>query len=312
MQSVLFIVKKLRRGLFVAGPLALLAVLVSPSSSSALQAAATSQSSVQKESSVQNLSSDPRALYQALNALRPDGEHVYTIHELNLRRDIVNVRLIEGKLAFFQAIDGHVTGAVFAGRGHIFATPRERGERYSIAQFLGVPMVNQDFTRAYLRFTDDTAAEVRQQLGADASEAADPKFAESWAGLVSSLNPWHSLRVMLDLLSADPLPYFYIGVENDNIGAFDVLVDARRHEQVLMGQPRIENGMRFYDTWASFKALDAPKTPIEMFAPIDYAVNTTIENDLSLEGRTTLHLKAVRAGERVVGWSFRGTWRWKR
>ncbi|MFY9731534.1 MAG: M1 family aminopeptidase [Candidatus Acidiferrales bacterium] len=299
--SVLFMVKKSRHGLFVAGPLALLAVLVSPSSSSALQAAATSQSSVQKESSVQNLSSDPRALYQALNALRPDGEHVYTIHELNLRRDVVNVRLIEGKLAFFQAIDGHVTGAVFAGRGHIFATPRERGERYSIAQFLGVPMVNQDFTRAYLRFTDDTASEIRQQLGSETSEAADTKFAESWAGLVSSLNPWHSLRVMLDLLSADPLPYFYIGVENDNIGAFDVLVDARRHEQVLMGQPRIENGMRFYNTWASFKALDAPKTPIEMFAPIDYAVDTTIENDLSLAGRTTLHLKALRAGERVVG-----------
>ncbi len=299
---MLFIVKKSRHGLFVAGPLALLAVLVSPSSSSALQAAATSQSSVQNESSVQNLSSDPRALYQALNALRPDGEHVYTIHELNLRRDVVNVRLIEGKLAFFQAIDGHVTGAVFAGRGHIFATPRERGERYSIAQFLGVPMVNQDFTRAYLRFTDDTAAEIRRQMGTpDTSEAPDAKFAESWGALVSSLNPWPSLRVMLDLLSADPLPYFYIGVENDNIGAFDVLVDARRHEQVLMGQPRIENGMRFYDTWASFKALDAPKTPIEMFAPIDYAVDTTIENDLSLAGRTTLHLKALRAGERVVG-----------
>ena len=117
--------------------------------------------SVQHESSVQNLSSDPRALYQALNALRPDGEHVYTIHELNLRRDVVNVRLIEGKLAFFQPIDGHVTGAVFTGRGHIFATPRDRGERQSIAQFLGVPMVGQDFTRAYLRFTDDTAAEIR-------------------------------------------------------------------------------------------------------------------------------------------------------
>src|SRR5579862_9546602 len=292
--SVLFNIKKSWSGFFVAGALALLPGLVSPSAAAAFQAAGN-------DSSLQSASGDPRALYQTLNGLRPDGDHVYTVHELNLRRDVLNVRLVEGKLAFFQPIDGHVTGAVFSGRGHIFATPRERGERYSIAQFLGVPMVNQDFTRAYLRFTDDTASEIRQQLGTDASEAVDPKFAESWAGLVSSLNPWHSLRVMLDLLSADPLPYFYIGVENDNIGAFDVLVDARRHEQVLMGQPRFENGVRFYDTWASFKALDAPKTPIEMFAPIDYAVDTTIENDLSLAGRTTLHLKALRAGERVVG-----------
>jgi hypothetical protein len=293
--------KNSQRRLFGAVGLALVTVfflLASSSAAAAFQAAAD-EPPVQSSS---NATSDPRALYQALNALRPDGEHVYTIHELNLRRDVVNVRLIEGKLAFFQPIDGRVTGAVFSGRGHIFATPRDRGERHSIAQFLGVPMLSQDFTRAYLRFTDDTAAEIRQQLGSpDASEAADPKFTESWGPLVNNLNPWHSLRVMLDLLSADPLPFFYTGVENDNIGAFDVLVDARRNEQVLMGQPRIENGVRFYDTWASFKALDAPKKPVEMFGPVDYAVDTTIENDLSLAGRTTLHLKALRAGERVVG-----------
>lgn len=245
--------------------------------------------------------SDPRALYQALNALQPDGEHVYTVHELNLRRDVVNVRLIDGKLAFLQPLGGHMTGAVFTGRGHIFATPRDPGERQSIAQFLGVPMVGQDFSRAYLRFTDETAVEIQEQLSSpEGIEASDPGFAESWGPLVSSLNPWHSLRIMFDLLSASPLPYFYIGVENEHIGAFDVLVDARRDEQVLVGQPRFENGVRFYDTWASFKALDAPKTPIEMFTPMDYEVNTRITNDLSLEGRTVLHLKTVRAGERIV------------
>jgi hypothetical protein len=289
-----FVVKNLRRTLLFAAAVASVQILAVSPDSFALQMAANA-------SGVAPSSNDPRALYQALNALRPDAEHVYTIRELNLRRDVVNVRLIEGKLAFFQPIGGRVTGAVFSGRGHIFATPRDRGERQSIAQFLGVPMVGQDFARAYLRFTDETASEIQQQLGSsDAREGSDPGFAESWGPLANSLNPWHSLRVMLDLLSADPLPYFYIGVENDNIGAFDVLVDGRRNEQVLMGQPRIAGGVRFYDTWASFKALDAPKTPIAVFAPVDYSVDTTIENDLSLAGRTTMHLKTVRSGERVV------------
>jgi hypothetical protein len=244
---------------------------------------------------------DPRALYQALNELRPDGEHVYSIREVNLRRDVVNVRLIEGKLAFFQPIGGHITGAVFTGHGHIFATPHDRGERQSIARFLGVPMLAQDFTRAYLRFTDGSAAEIREQLALPAvSVASDPAFAESWEAVVANLNPWHSLRVIFDLISVNPLPYFYAGVENERLGAFDVLVDARRDEQVLLGQPRIENDVRFYDTWASFKSADAPKTRIEMFAPVDYAVSTTIQNDLSLEGNTTLHLKTVRAGERII------------
>jgi hypothetical protein len=282
--------KILRLGMLVAT----LAALVCAPSSLALQ-------TTQNPGRDPIAASDPRALYQALNELRPDGAHVYTLHEVNLRRDVVNVRLIEGKLAFFEPLGGHITGAVFTGHGHVFATPHDRGERQSIAQYLGVPMVGQDFTRAYFRFTDETAAEIKQQLASpDVTEASDPSFEESWGQVVARLNPWHSLRVMFDLLSTDALPYFYVGMENERIGAFDVLVDSRRDEQVLLGQPRIENDVRFYDTWASFKAGDAPKTPIEMFKPVDYSVNTTIENDLLLEGRTTLHLKTERGGERIV------------
>src|SRR5262249_55926716 len=155
--------------------------------------------------------------------------------------------------------------------------PRDRGERQSIAQYLGVPMLGQDFFRAYLRFTDDTASEIKQQLNsADVAEESNPAFGKEWDPVVASLNPWHSLRVMLDLMSTDPLPYFYIGVENDHVGAFDALVDARRGEQVLIGQPRMINNLRFYDTWTSFKSQDAPKEPIGMFSPASYEVSTTI------------------------------------
>ena len=147
-------------GLFAAAAFPLLLTLASSrvsSASPAFQLAAN-------DSPVQSSSSDPRALYQALNALRPDGEHVYTIHELNLRRDVVNVRFIEGKLAFFQPIDGRVTGAVFSGHGHIFATPRDRGERHSIAQFLGVlhQMCRQeDRLPGGLLRADDLAQDIR-------------------------------------------------------------------------------------------------------------------------------------------------------
>ena len=84
------------------------------------------------------LPDDPRALYQALNELRPDGDHVYAVGELNLRRDVVSLKLSDGKLAFLQPLGGRVTGAVFTGAGHVLATPRDRGERRSLAQFLGV------------------------------------------------------------------------------------------------------------------------------------------------------------------------------
>jgi len=244
---------------------------------------------------------DPHALYQALNVLRTDAAHVYAVQELNLRRDIINLRLLDGKLAFLEALDGRVTGAVFTGRGHIFATPRDRSERQSLAQFLGVPILDQSFSRAYLRFTDDTALEIRKELEASGtSQASDPVFAESWEPVIANLNPWHSLRIMLDWLSTDPLPYFYAGIASDSVGPFDVLVDARRDEQVLIGQPHFASGKRLYDTWASFRAVDAPKTPVETFSPADYQVETMIADDLSLEGKTSLHVITKRPGDRIL------------
>src|ERR1700693_6329919 len=113
---------------------------------------------------------DPRALYQGLNEVRPDGSHVYAVHDLNLSRDVISITFTEGTLAFLPSIDGHVTGAVFTGRGQVLATPRDPGERRSLAQFVGVPILDQTFTRAYLRFTDDTAAQVQEQLKSTGSE----------------------------------------------------------------------------------------------------------------------------------------------
>jgi hypothetical protein len=251
--------------------------------------------------STSSLPDDPRALYRALNELRPDGAHVYDVHDLNLRRDVISFTFSEGKLAFLPAIGGHVTGAVFAGRGRVLATPRDPGERRSLSQFVGVPILDQTFSRAYIRFTDETAAQIQQQLKSTGSQGAvDARFAEGWNVIVGALAPMQSLRIMQDLLSTDPLPFFYAMLDGNSAGAFDVLVDRRRDEQVLIGQPRTVDGATFYDVWASFRAQDAPAVPIEPFVPVEYRIDSTIANDLSLEGKTTVRLKTVRSGDRFV------------
>jgi hypothetical protein len=236
-----------------------------------------------------------------LSGLRPDSTHVYTVHDLRLRRDVINFVFTEGKLAFFEPLGGRVTGMVFSGRGHVIATPHDRGERRSLAQFLGVPILDQSFFNAYIRFTDDTAAEVERQLqDASPEPTNDPPFAERWKPEASALGPSQSLRIMTDYLSGDPLPYFYTLLEGDSVGPFEVSVDQRRDEQVLIGQGRRNNGIPSFDVWAHFRAEDSRSAPPDAFAPLDYQVDSTIGDDLSLTGKTTLHLKALRAGERVV------------
>jgi hypothetical protein len=259
-----------------------------------------------KDAATQNPASaqpqdEARSLYHALNDLRADAARVYVVHDLNLRRDAIKLKLSEGKLAFYSPLRGQITGAVFTGRGRVIATPPAPGERRSLAQFLGVPILDETFSRAILRFDDDTASEIEQELrGAGAEPTSDPEFARSWDAISTGLNPWHSLRIMVDWLSTNPLPYFCALVAGDSHGTFDLLLDRRRDEQVLFGQPRPSSGARFYDVWASFKAADAPQAPVGAFSPIDYRVDTAIADDLSLEGATTLRLKVLRGGDRVV------------
>ena len=155
--------------------------------------------------------------------------------------------------------------------------------------------------RAYLRFTDDTASEIQEQLKSEGiEEAVDSRFAESWNPAVAGLAPSQSLRIMLDLLSTDPLPFFYAMLVGDSVGAFDVMVDPRREEEVAIGQPHFNNGAPFYDVWASFRSENAPPAPLESFAPVDYRIDSTIATDLSLEAKTVVHLKTVRPGDRLV------------
>lgn len=252
---------------------------------------------------------DARAMYQALNALRPDGARVYKVHELNLRRDVVSLTFQDGELAFFPPLYGRVTGAVFTGLGHIVATPRDAGERRSLAQFLGVPLLDQGFQTAYLRFTDNTAEEIEKGLAETGTKPSiNPQFAQSWEEVLHGINPWHSLRILEDLLSSDSHPYFYAGLGGAPAGAFDVLIDSRREEQVLIGQPHSVNGEEIYNVWASFAATqppfareaDAAARAAGGFEPLDYRVDTSIGNDLLLTGKTRLHVQSVGAGQRIV------------
>jgi len=274
---------------------------ITPRSTAAQSPAPQPANTPQQDGATPTIPTDPRALYEALNALRPDGAHVYSVRDLALRRDVVSFTFTEGKLAFLEPLGGRITGAVFSGRGHVIATPHERGERRSLAQFIGVPMLDQSFSDAYIRFTDDTAAELQRQLAQnDVEPAADPDFTAHWTPLVAGLAPTHSLRTMVDWLAADPQPYFYILLQTDAVGPVEVSLDSRREEQVIIGQPRFSEGVRSYDVWASFRAANSPPRHTEAFLPLDYRVESSIAEDLSLQGKTTLHLRAGRSGERVV------------
>src|ERR1700730_11935335 len=244
-----------------------------------------------------------REVYEQLTALRVDSATLYEIDSANrieLRRGDVQLSFKQGKLAFLQPFDGRVTGAVFLGRGHILAAPRDPVEKQQMAHFLGSPVLDQDFASACLRFTDDTAADLLRQLReARVLPQQDFPFATRWDSLLATLNPVQSLRVLFDSLSQTSKPYFFGAIDGAATGPFDFILDPLRRESFLLGQTKNSAGRMFYDVWASYKAPGIASPPVP-FRALHYAIDTSILANNSLEAKTEVRLRAETGGERVL------------
>ncbi|MBZ5701903.1 MAG: hypothetical protein LAN84_08645 [Acidobacteriia bacterium] len=244
--------------------------------------------------------SSPREIYEALNRVRVDEQAVYPVQQLELRRGDVRLAFDEGTLAFLTPCNGRITGAVFSGRGHALAAPRDPVEKQQLARFVGAPVLDQEFRTAYLRFTDDTAGELQKQLRATQAAAGENReYAARWNTIAVPMNPAHALRILADWIAEEPRPYFYAALEGLRTGTFEVVLDARREEALSIGQMHAADGASVYDVWAAYRpGGDAPPAPA--FRALRYAIETTVLADRALEGTSTIAVRAERGGERLL------------
>jgi hypothetical protein len=245
----------------------------------------------------------PRELYDALNALRLNSSAIYEIassDRIELRRADVQFSFDQGKFAFLSPLNGRITGAVFSGRGHVLAAPRDPEEKQQMARFLGTPVLDQEFTNVCLRFTDETSADLLRQLqNARITPLQDLDYASRWNSVLAAVNPAQSLRILFGSLSTNSQPYFYAAVDGITTGPFDVMVDLQRPEAVLLGQPRKSGSRSFYDVWASY-AQPGARPNGRSFRALDYEINTSILADTTLDAKTDLRVRADLSGERIL------------
>ena len=245
----------------------------------------------------------PHELYDAIKALRIDTSNVYRIapaNHIQLRRGDAVLSFDEGTVTFFFPLDGQITGAVFSGRGHVLAAPRDPVEKQQMGRFLGAPVLDQEFINGYLRFTDDTAGELlRQFSAANLVAQTDPSVGAQWDSAVAHLNPSYTLRILLDRLSPNPKPCFYAGFEGAATGPFDVVLDAQRDEQFLLGQVHKAAEKTFYDVWTSRRVADSPVLPAA-FRALHYSIEASISPNNSLDANASVRLRAETGTERVL------------
>ena len=245
----------------------------------------------------------PHETYDQLNALRLDSGTVYTITSsarIELRKGDARISFEEGKMAFFLPLDGRISGVAFAGRGHVLSLPRDAIEKQQLARFLGVPVLDQYFSQAYLRFTDDTAEELLRQLNsAKIIPQSDVEVAGRWVPTITALNPSHSLRIIFSMLSKNAPPYFFASLDGFVSGPFDVVLDFQRNEQFMLGQTHTKNGMASYDVWASHKIPDSAASATAFHA-LQYTIDTTIFPNRSLQASANIKLRAETDAERLL------------
>lgn len=238
----------------------------------------------------------PRELLAALNSLQLDSQHVYTVtskDRVEIRKGDAVISLQDGKIAFFEPFDGRITGFAFTGVGHVLALPRDPVEKQQLARFLGAPVLDQQFLSAYVRFTDDTAGELMEELRrAELTPAADDHFRGMWQASLERLNISHSLRILVEKFSPSVPRFFHAGLDGAVTGPFDILLDASRTDDFILGQPRTVGSSTFYDVWASYP-LPAAVSPPTPFDALRYRIDTVIHADNSLDGSPSIEFRAL-------------------
>ncbi|HUL15194.1 MAG TPA: M1 family aminopeptidase [Terriglobales bacterium] len=245
----------------------------------------------------------PREQLKLFDALQLDPAASYEVtpqNRIELRRADVLLSFDEGTLAFFAASDGQVTGAVFSGRGHVLAAPRDPAEKQQMALFLGAPVLDEDFSSSYMRFSDGTAAELLAELHkAKVSPKDGTLFEKEWEPVLTRLNPRQSLRLLSERLTLHPRPYFYALLSGAATGPFDFVFDQSRDEPILFGQFHKGDSATYYDVWASYRVPGIDPLP-RAFHAESYSIDTTIHPDNSIDGSALIRIKVDTAGERLI------------
>ena len=253
---------------------------------------------------------DPQEVLNQLHNIKVDPGQVYVLRHAQLIRDRVKLFFNRGYIGFFTKAAGEITGAVYIGEGEILLIPPTRVEKESLARFIHSPILEEQFTMAILRFTDQTARELIAV--AERPEPDDPErppdFPQKWNSAPRILALEDSPRIFEDLLGDRTLPYFHARLEGSSLKWFEVVDDERFLEAVSVVAARRSDDELFADRWCAFPS----KRSAARFAnlapgtvkDLSYDIDTHLEPDNSMTGRAELLLESLSASDRVLTFDF--------
>ena len=252
---------------------------------------------------------DPQQVLDQLNNVKVDPSQVYVLRHAQLIRDRVKLFFNRGYIGFLTQAAGEITGAVYIGQGEILLIPPTQVEKESLARFIHSPILEEQFTMAILRFTDQTAKELLAV--AEAPEPDDPErpadFPQKWNSAPRVYALEDTPRIFEDLLGDRTAPYFHARLEGSTLKWFEVVDDERFPEAVSVVAARRSDDQLFADRWCAFPS----KSSAARFAGrapgvvkiLSFDLDTHLEPD-NMTGHAELLLESLSASDRVLTFDF--------
>ncbi len=272
-----------------------------------LMLAAVLCASARQTERIQAQEKDPETLLRALGQLRFDLKRTFVVRDLNLKRDAVTLTFERGKLVFLEPVGGVVTGLLFWGQGTALASPPARIEKQQLSLFTGSPTLSERFTEAFIRFTDDTHAELMSQIAESEEQgAADESSGLEAFQLLLKREVISNYRVLADLLDGRTSPMFAAKIVGRRLGIFDFGYDRRKTEDLFLGQFRHEGERAQYDGWCSFSSrrrqaeLERGEGPGAVLDVRQYRLDVEIDKSDTLRGTAELEFRCEQDGAWMV------------
>ena len=260
-------------------------------------------------------------LYRALRDLGPDPQKVFQIREAEIDREDVHIWLNDGTLAFIQAVDGRITGAIFEGEGEVLVRPPDRMERASLGRFIGAGVLEEKLTSAYLRFNDNTAKDLEPYLRPPADTAEFLAHAQKTAHNLSEMD---AMRLCISFANSPPAAgegtpggdrFLHARILGEHYGVFDVYYDTLSPEQIVIGNASSQNKQIYYDLWMSFPMRSVRKTSLsnsrfegpngpawtrDVLTVNKYTITGKLDPPKELAAEATLDVEVKQPGARIV------------
>ena len=239
--------------------------------------------------------SDPT--YQSLRNLTLSGESV-SVGNVTLKREAGTFHLRSGSICFVTAVNGKVTGAVFAGDGNFILVPPE-SERRMLKLLTKEDEFSENFSQMVLRFTDSSYDELKKAGtsggGCDAGPLKDSQHTTR-----RKLKDNLDARILEDVLSPAPGGLFVSFIHGKRYNGQELYtIDPHEGRDQVSFITYDENKM---GEWASFP-MSGERKPGTIGHPIrieHQQLETTLEKNANLIGRAKTDFTAQLEGVRVV------------